>query len=730
MPEKTLDWWLWQKHGQENYLEGGKNDTIYWQDIITGSVYGLSRAQAAEIIKVAIGWIDENEEKLTGYFNNPYKFLAHSEKMEEETYLALRLFPELPYIAGVDSSMAKALPRISDVASLTTGLFYAISGDKPMAEKNRRAIYLSCLEGYGYDGISQINEQIKEAVILCRKAAAGEKLLIEKTKAESMKFDLVKGSSVKIKQYLMESPKIKDIRGASVILDRINNELIVNYVRENHVPESFIYYGGGNIVAVVPHGQGAALARKYEELHEEYTLTAQSVAAFLPTSFDELLSDNGFALISRRLEMLKEERQMHKVNTIFNPLQDIEFKVPAFIDEGDRHYIKPVKDGENCKHCGYRKAKVEINETALCPSCAYKVMAGKESKSVFHDEFLNYLEAHCYKTGPEGENQTVSEALKNSCRQKPPSNLEDIAKYSASPNTKSIGVIYGDGNNMGFIIQKLTSMSEFRYFSKKTEYAAYKATFDAVAEVIRDSSFEVIALGGDDIFIIVPGDVALETAVRLGEIFDSEFKRFGGGSGNNPVTMSVGLVIAYHKKPVQYLFNIAQELLKSAKEKSRNNNSGGTIDVAVLESFGSFAASVKEFRKNTLEKKDDMGNTTSRLTLRPYSWAQTKSIMGLIKKLKSDDSKGRPSRGNLYNLRKMLIDNTKEEATLYFLYKHKVFDKEYIKKSMIELAEHGNHKSAMAAGPFIYDGGEAVSPWLDVLELWDYVDGGEKIGKG
>ncbi|MGF2013968.1 type III-B CRISPR-associated protein Cas10/Cmr2 [Nostoc sp. DedVER01b] len=119
---------------------------------------------------------------------------------------------------------------------------------------------------------------------------------------------LVYGGATKIKQYVFESSKIQDIRGASALLDRINlidlpaffnknpqsnqytiqcnevrqwlNETIaIDYkLSEALIPELIIYSTGGNILAFCPAAFIDDLANAIEKRYTEETLTANSCA--------------------------------------------------------------------------------------------------------------------------------------------------------------------------------------------------------------------------------------------------------------------------------------------------------------------------------------------------------------------------------------------------------------------------------------------------------------------
>ncbi|WP_448573474.1 hypothetical protein [Trichothermofontia sp.] len=107
---------------------------------------------------------------------------------------------------------------------------------------------------------------------------------------------LVYGGATKIKQYVFESAKLPDIRGASALLDRINlfdlpafcnhqSESINQWLDEHFqglrsalIPELIIYSTGGNILAFCPAAYVDILADAIERRYTDETLTANSCA--------------------------------------------------------------------------------------------------------------------------------------------------------------------------------------------------------------------------------------------------------------------------------------------------------------------------------------------------------------------------------------------------------------------------------------------------------------------
>jgi CRISPR-associated protein Cmr2 len=106
-----------------------------------------------------------------------------------------------------------------------------------------------------------------------------------------------------------------------------------------------------------------------------------------------------------------------------------------------------------------------------------------------------------------------------------------------------VAYIYADGNNMGgYIQQQIKTPEEYHEFSNDIFEATKDAVYYALAEhltprqlnnlseskeqEINNQSddwihpFEIIAIGGDDVLIIVPADKALEIGHTIGVKFE------------------------------------------------------------------------------------------------------------------------------------------------------------------------------------------------------------------
>jgi CRISPR-associated protein Cmr2 len=93
---------------------------------------------------------------------------------------------------------------------------------------------------------------------------------------------LVYGGATRIKGYLFEAPKLPEIRGASALLDWVNEtripQLWQEVIGEDWASECIIYASGGNVLGFAPTKKAQELADKIEQSYTEHTLNANSFA--------------------------------------------------------------------------------------------------------------------------------------------------------------------------------------------------------------------------------------------------------------------------------------------------------------------------------------------------------------------------------------------------------------------------------------------------------------------
>ncbi len=460
--------------------------------------------------------------------------------------------------------------------------------------------------------------------------------------ARDIKIDVVKGSIYKIKKYFLENNNLKTIRGGSVLIDYLNNDVVKEELLElGYSENNIIYCGGGNIFIVVQGGEGQNICKHLEKKFREISLTAMNAFESITVSLHEFAFD--FKHVSDKLNKKLEERTKIKLYNINpdNVLGIVNIKGEG-IDFSKYKEAEELKDsGVVCKLCDIRDAKYLIDESegsvAVCPSCLRKHLAGKE-KSMFNDEFKKYTDVEL--------------------RQNKIKSIDDISD--------EIAVIYGDGNNMGKVVMEIQNVFEMMYFSRKTDEITKRSVYEAINETIGENAkFEVIALGGDDIFIIVPAKDSFNIATKIIDKFDKGF--------NNKITMSVGVVISKSNTPIASLFSIAQQKLKSAKAliKKDKNIEEGSIDIVEIlgnmhinfEDKGLFPMTNSKFKKVL---KEFTNNKSANSQLYKISYAQKTMIEEEFNLFYYyQESKKKKNEESIDQLIKRIYGNSEERALPY-----------------------------------------------------------------
>ena len=272
-----------------------------------------------------------------------------------------------------------------------------------------------------------------------------------------------------------------------------------------------------------------------------------------------------------------------------------------------------------------------------------------------------------------------------------------------------VAYIYADGNNMGGYIQKIRTPEAYKKFSKDISDATEQSVYIALAThlhprrlenlpVESDSKeregiivhpFEIIAIGGDDVLLIVPADKALEIAKTIGDEFERilakqedyrlpvneqspksvECHRYVAETAQPStcrLSMSIGVLIAADNTPIYYAQNLTEQLLKSAKKKAKlllNSDykySGGTVDLLTLKSVTMISSNIQSFRETGLTKQR---GATLKLYAAPYTLHE---LGGLVKTAKALQESGFP-RSQLYQIRS-LLEQGKHTAMLNYRY--------------------------------------------------------------
>jgi len=586
---------------------------------------------------------------------------------------------------------------------------------------------------------------------------------------------LVYGGATKIKSYVFESAKLPDIRGASVLLDRINLlDLPALFGREPGVkewapvhgeaqrrckqvrepfakrtsldapmaPECILYANGGNILAFIPPTLAGAVFSEIEHIYAIETLVANS--ACVADKFTLLELQYGLSPTAYWIHDYQRDLQDPNVKPLLEAYYGVatngeeqlsflerktfgEVVAKLTCDQSRRRearryppHFETIPHLRRCHSCDRRGAIFYQpgREEYVCEPCLRKYWTGQVAKkgersaareiekagfewrplgtAAWIDRFHGYLQTTGQDVAYYGA-KLRREDLSS------PDHLDDIAAV-AKPKGY-IGVIYGDGNNMGGRLEAISTPAEYRQFAIRVYRAVQAAVFEAVREHISPTNgicpFELLSVGGDDVFLIVPGHAGLPIASAiarnlektLGRKVDpprtrlsSEVHRYappdGQARGVNElvtyepsVNLSAGVIIADAHTPVFFLKELVDELLRIAKRKAKmlrreQGHQGGTVDFLALKSTPMIASGVKDFRDTVLSRQK--GEEKLRLTACPYTLPE---IDGLLETLHAFKESGFP-RSQLQAMHSLLFQERMTAELNYLYFRLRLKDKD------------------------------------------------------
>ena len=464
---------------------------------------------------------------------------------------------------------------------------------------------------------------------------------------------LLMGDTDAIKGYVYETQALPEIRGASQILVELEDE-VRKLFRSELVEECLIYCGGGGFLALVPASMAGNLKQEIERLYLERTRVATvTVVASAPLGYREFargiaphtddqvrsLAAQGGAgdLLFSHFEALLTDRTKRKnfgelVSALTGRLQQAKRmrELAPFFE------TLPVY--RRCDSCGKRPAEEwdEVKRERLCRICHQKRDKGRRKRRSFLEKFVQWVE----------DAKGVKVPLEDLAgRLRYPQDLDTLAGAGGR-----IALLYADGNNMGELLQLMPSPASYRHFSQVLESATRDSLFAAIWTVfgedrLKDASlsfpFEIIALGGDDVVVMVPAEYGWVLALQLLKEFENHSgiqrleqeltKRLGESILRRPIslTLSAGLAIADVKYPVSFLFALAEGLLKQAKKLARERRTGTLCHLwlrAPVISEEADAVLDALYKRNSQQQ-------TAMLTARPYTREDAEKLTNLAQQL-------------------------------------------------------------------------------------------------
>jgi hypothetical protein len=487
--------------------------------------------------------------------------------------------------------------------------------------------------------LSQDPDPVRAVTNFFRDYLGGEKAL-----------SLISADTDRVKSYVFETSRLPEVRGASAQLTTLNErEIKAQLWNDFQLPaECLLYAAGGSALIVAPTKIAAQIAEGIQQLYLSGTRVATISVVHRPTGPREWVkgveaSGNDFGALVKQmgyhLRRAKESRAFH----------------PSL-------YAPP--HSRRCDSCEMRPAvttepDTDGREAFLCTVCTGKRKYGRGQKSLYLQQFEEFLGRTDGKaTDYGGHWRKVGKGSQVGAAR----DLDEIGEAAQGKAKGYVGVIYTDGNDIGHRIEESRTPAEYRTLSEELRRATTLATFRALAQqsllkkVNRTDletqwvhAFEIVAIGGDDVFLIVAADVALEIACTLCGEFEHEF--------NGKMTMSAGVLIMPAHLPMYYAREIVETLLKNAKRAGRRDR--GTLDISpayidfqILTGDTSLSTDLEDFRRQVYVGRSSLEDW-QRLTERPHTLTRLSHLLDVVRWAKQE---GFPP-SQLYQLRQAVVEH-------------------------------------------------------------------------
>lgn len=508
---------------------------------------------------------------------------------------------------------------------------------------------------------------------------------------------LISADTDRVKSYVFETARLPEIRGASAILTELNESKIADLLWNDFQlpPECLLYAAGGSALIVAPTAVAKELAESLQRLYVTWTKVANISVVHRPTSPPEWVRGvgTGGQTFGHLVRWLGYDLRRSKESRAFYPASDS----PPYSKRCDSCEVRPAEKSER---------EPDGGEVFLCGVCQEKLNIGRTQKTVY----LRIFEKEILE----------KEILQPESKKRAARDLKEISSSAKGKARGYVGVIYSDGNDIGTRLGQAQTPAEFRTLSEELRRVTREATFKALEKWTLPQEgedfypLEIIAIGGDDVFLIVPGDVALDVALELCENFQNEF--------NGRLTMSAGVLIMRDHLPIYYARSIVEALLKSAKRAGRKAWRGegpipAHIDFQVITGDSSLSEGLEEYRYQVYHLPSIFKGNHWPLQ-RPYPLEKLRELLTVARWVKE---KGFPA-SQLYQLRQAIVEHVPAWAKNW--YRYQLARDQNEKDNGIRQFHQMLFRSEWredADAPWYRLGSEWKTPVIDLVEIFDYV---------
>jgi len=501
------------------------------------------------------------------------------------------------------------------------------------------------------------------------------------------RYALLAADTDRTQDYVFESARLPEIRGASAILTDLNEQCATACIEELDDTAEKIYAAGGGLLYLVDADKAPAIQQALEALYPQKTgvSTISCVYRVLPGPADEGVPQAQAEV--QALSDFEQQRWEHAdkdldcfgawVRLLGLDLRRRKQEKPY------APFVEALPYARRCQSCRIRPATGVFphyeEPMALCLECRQKNQSS--GKAPWRDEFDRRLRQY----HPQLAEKYFAKAKQGAI----PLDISVIAAACNPRNRNKSGYvafIYADGDGVGSFVEGCRTRDEYQGMSRGLRDAAWYAVTYALASnlVIQPldnpmsadetaeqrqrltQPFEIITVGGDDVMLIVPAHVALKAARDLAVKFTEYLKARGIEGQERPLTLSAGVVIAPQHMPVRLMRDFARELLKKGAKPRAKETEFAAVDFQIFTSAAVYGNDIMDMRQRapySLRTSDDPDEKPLRLYRRPYTIPELNRLLIALDALNDADF---PT-SQLYPLAGAL-ERGRRRATLFYLY--------------------------------------------------------------
>jgi hypothetical protein len=319
-----------------------------------------------------------------------------------------------------------------------------------------------------------------------------------------------------IKQYVFATDRLKDIRGASSILDGLNRKEM------NRIADSFnakrVYTNGGSGLFLV-EGDEKTAGEFGESVQKEYSLATKDGVSIsfavqqLPDDIDpwtDLRTQPFLKLLEYRL-LQKRETPLSVTTLAAHPLMRPCDSCGIQYAEGRDRYEDADPADQDKRYCNICLTKRKEDDRVK-RGIKHLIEENIEPDSYIWREIIRQLWLLNYNI-PGGTER--------------PSDFNKLRGMAGGKDY--LALIYADGNGMGKAVNECKDLTTRKEFADRIDKAVYQALSAAIAQHLPvlpangDNPsmfpFDILLIGGDDIVIVTPAAYAMDVALTIAKQF-------------------------------------------------------------------------------------------------------------------------------------------------------------------------------------------------------------------